>query len=157
MIIYVQITYILFIKMLIVYTPIRNIGSFPINKGNFFVPAAPAWKKINKKNRIHMDSPVFGATYPQKKRLKGPKLFFCVMSFPAASSLYCSFFSGIFEFKKWTWCVLWNQRSTRFDKKTKGWTNKHYFKANNHHDIKQLGELSQQPPFNNPSIWREIS
>ena len=42
-------------------------------------------------------------------------------------------------------------------KKTKGWTNKHYFKANNHHDIKQLGELSQQPPFNNPSIWREIS
>lgn len=78
--------------MLIVYTPIRNIGSFPINKGNFFVPAAPAWKKINKKNRIHMDSPVFGATYPQKKRLKGPKLFFCVMSFPAASSLYCSFF-----------------------------------------------------------------
>ena len=53
--------------MLIVYTPIRNIGSFPINKGNFFVPAAPAWKKINKKTGftwIHL----FLAPHILKKR-----------------------------------------------------------------------------------------
>lgn len=116
MIIYVQITYILFIKNAHYLYPHQKYRFIPNKQGQLLCTSCTSLKKNQQKNRIHMDSPVL-ATYPQKKRLKGPKLFFCVMSFPAASSLYCSSFSGIFEFKKWTWCVLWNQRPTRFDNK----------------------------------------
>ena len=128
--------------MLIIYTPIRNIGSFPINKGNFFVPAAPAWNKINKKTGFTC----FWRHISSKKCLiqRTQTVLLCAGIFESVQKL------DLVCFVKPAFDQIWPE-------KTKGWTNKHDFKANNHHDAKKLGELSQQPPFNNPSIWREIS
>ena len=104
--------------------PYQKYRFIPNKKGQLLCTSCTSLKKKQQKNRIHL----FLAPHILKKMFDSKD--------PNCTSLCWNVQKmDLVCFVKPAFDQIWPT-------KTKGWTNKHYFKANNHHNAKKLGVVS---------------